>query len=101
MQKCIHNQVEDSPAKTMAQRVIDGISYSYEDTAYRTLQSPDVPVNCYAKGFAEMLKEQKQEDDRSPLRRALRSHFELYSGLVEPRLEIADVTLGRPQQDDL
>jgi hypothetical protein len=44
--------------------------------------------------------------ERSPLRSALRAHFQNYSGLVEPRLEIAAVALAQsaenePQRDDL
>jgi hypothetical protein len=42
----------------------------------------------------------EQRLDSSPLRRALKAHFESYSGLVEPRREIADVAL-RTQRDDL
>ena len=41
-----------------------------------------------------------RQGDASPLRRALRAHFDNYAGLTEPRIELASVAL-RPDRDDL
>jgi hypothetical protein len=39
-------------------------------------------------------------EQSSPILRALETHFNSYTGLTEPRAEIADIAL-RPQRDDL
>jgi hypothetical protein len=44
---------------------------------------------------------QRREDSKSPLLRALRAHFETYTGLTEPRIEIANIALGHATQDDI
>ena len=68
-----------------------------------TCTSKDVVDKNIEVPIEKIQKEDSQEASKleSPLLVALTAHFATYSGLLEPRLEIANISLDGPRREDL
>lgn len=51
--------------------------------------------------YDDLVSKENVMQSKSPIFQALGRHLEAYGGLLEPRLEIADIALKNPQRDDL